>query len=169
MGAAATLIEAREEPTLSAFFFGTDGTGANTLLVTEGGARSEEDAIKPRHRKRWASQLYMDGPSLISFAVAAIPQLVQDVLDKAQLQFEDIDLFILHQATRKMLEQIQERLDVGDDKLPISMDMVGNTVSATIPILIDELRHENKLKTPGTNMLIGFGVGWSWAGCIWKS
>ena len=75
-GAAATLVEAADEPTLSAFQFGTDGTGADTLLVTKGGARPAEQAIKPRHRQRWESELYMDGPSLINFTVAAIPQLV---------------------------------------------------------------------------------------------
>ena len=58
--AAATLIEASEEQTLSGFRFGTDGSGADTLLATEGGARPAEDAHRPRHRKRWKSKLYMD-------------------------------------------------------------------------------------------------------------
>ncbi len=71
--AAATLIDASDEAGVRAFQFGTDGSGADTLLVADGGARATEDAIKPRHRKRWASRLYMDGPSLMNFTVVAVP------------------------------------------------------------------------------------------------
>ena len=71
--AAATLVEAADEPTLSAFQFGTDGTGADTLLVTKGAPARPKDAIRPRHRQRWESALYMDGPSLINFTVVAVP------------------------------------------------------------------------------------------------
>ncbi len=167
-GAAATLIEASDEQSLSGFRFGTDGSGADTLIVSEGGSRPPQDAIAPRHRQRWKSQLYMDGPALINFTVAAIPELVDEILQLTQLSKEDVDLFVLHQATRKMLEQLQERLELGDDKLPISLENCGNTVSSTIPILIDELRQESRIQTDTTSMLIGFGVGWSWAGCLWK-
>lgn len=167
-GAAATLIEPAASQTLSAFQFGTDGSGADTLLVTRGGARPPADAHKPRHRHRWPSALYMDGPSLINFTVAAIPQLVNDILCAAHLSMEEIDLFLLHQATRKMLVQLQERLELTDDRLPIVLREYGNTVSSTIPIVIHEMRRCGRLRTGANNMLVGFGVGWSWAGCIWQ-
>jgi 3-oxoacyl-[acyl-carrier-protein] synthase-3 len=167
-GAAATLIEARPERTLSAFQFGTDGSGADTLLVANRGARPKADAIKPRHRHRWPSDLYMDGPALINFTVAAVPQLVDDILRAAGMQQSDVDLFILHQATLKMLQQLQERLQLSEAQMPIVLRDVGNTVSSTIPIVIDHLRKSGRL-TPGQqSMLIGFGVGWSWAGCMWR-
>lgn len=168
-GAAATLIESHPEPTLSAFQFGTDGTGANTLLVNKGGARPKEDAIQPRHRHRWPSDLYMDGPSLINFTVAAVPELVNNILNAGGLTREDIDLYILHQATLKMLQQLQERLSLDPERMPVLLREVGNTVSSTIPIVIHELRKSGRL-TPGKqHLLIGFGVGWSWAGCVWRS
>jgi len=167
-GAAATLIEAGETPSLSAFQFGTDGSGADTLLVTRGGARSPVQAHKPRHRQRWKSDLYMDGASLISFTVAAVPQLVADILAAAQLSEHEIDLYLLHQATHKMLAQLQERLNLDDRRMPILLEDCGNTVSSTIPILIDDLRRAGRLRRGHRSMLIGFGVGWSWAGCIWK-
>ena len=84
-GAAATLIEASDTPSLENFQFGTDGSGGDTLLVAEGGARPPEDAVKPRHRHRWPSALYMDGPSLISFTVGAIPGLVENILESLSL------------------------------------------------------------------------------------
>ncbi|MCA9263785.1 MAG: ketoacyl-ACP synthase III [Planctomycetales bacterium] len=167
-GAAATLIEPSDEPTLSAFSFGTDGTGANTLLVNTGGARPFEDAHKPRSRQRWPSKLYMDGPSIINFTMASIPPLVEEVLSLSQLRRDDIQYYLFHQATRKVLEQLQERLEVKGDRLPIRLENYGNTVSATLPILIDEMRKENAIQPNRPNMLIGFGVGWSWAGCIWR-
>ena len=167
-GAAATLIEASDAPTLQAFRFGTDGSGADTLLATAGGARAEEDAHKPRHRKRWKSDLYMDGPSLMSFTVGQIPQLVEGILQDTNNQKSDIDLFLFHQATRKMLEQLQTRLGLTDEDLPIVMEHCGNTVSSTIPILIANLRDTKRLTRGSKNMLVGFGVGWSWAGCLWN-
>jgi 3-oxoacyl-[acyl-carrier-protein] synthase-3 len=167
-GAAATLLEAADTPSLTAFQYGTDGEGADTLLVTSGGMRAAKDAHKPRHRKRWPSALYMDGPSLISFTVAQVPKVVDDILRQSNLEMGAIDLFLLHQATRKMLEQLQIRLGLDDHRLPIVMEHCGNTVSSTIPILIDHVRHTGRLSRGMRNMLIGFGVGWSWAGCVWE-
>jgi 3-oxoacyl-[acyl-carrier-protein] synthase-3 len=167
-GAAATLVEAAESPTLSAFQFGTDGSGADTLIVNQGGARPSQGAIQPRHRHRWPSALYMDGPSLISFTVAAVPQLVDNILRAARLRRDQIDFYLFHQATAKMLEQLRESLELDERRLPIQLADYGNTVSSTIPILIDELRRKGTLKAGTRNMLIGFGVGWSWAGCVWN-
>ena len=167
-GAAATLIEASESPTLSAFQFGTDGAGADTLLVNKGGARPDDQAIRPRHRQRWKSDLYMDGASLFSFTVGAIPQLVENVLSAAKLKRDDIDLYLFHQATYKMLAKLQERLELDDRRLPITLKDCGNTVSSTIPILIHELRGAGRLNPEMRSMLVGFGVGWSWAGCVWS-
>jgi 3-oxoacyl-[acyl-carrier-protein] synthase III len=167
-GAAATLVEAADVQTLSAFQFGTDGTGADTLLVTKGGARPADQAIKPRHRQRWESDLYMDGPSLINFTVAAIPQLVANILAAAKITDKDVDLYLFHQATLKMLDQLRERMEVSKERLPIELEDCGNTVSSTIPILIDTLRRDGRLKRDMHNMLVGFGVGWSWAGCMWR-
>ncbi|MCA9204977.1 MAG: ketoacyl-ACP synthase III [Planctomycetales bacterium] len=167
-GAAATLIEAGDEPTLSGFQFGTDGSGADTLLVNSGGARPATCAHQPRHRQRWKSALYMDGPSLMSFTVAAIPVLVGQVLEAAACTERDVDLYLFHQATLKMLEQLRVRMDIAPERMPVRMENCGNTVSATIPILIQSLRREGELKPGMKNMLVGFGVGWSWAGCMWN-
>lgn len=167
-GAAATLIDAASEPTLSAFQFGTDGSGADTLLCVRGGARKAEQAVKPRHRHRWKSDLYMDGPSLISFTVGAVPQLVDDILRAAGARREDVDLFLLHQATRKMLDQLRERLALTPERMPVELERMGNTVSSTLPILIERLRRTGELRAGMRSLLIGFGVGWSWAGCHWK-
>jgi 3-oxoacyl-[acyl-carrier-protein] synthase-3 len=75
----------------------------------------------------------------------------------------------MHQATDKMLSQLQIALGVGPERLPIRLRDCGNTVSSTLPILIHDLRKSGELTAGMQTMLVGFGVGWSWAGCLWKS
>jgi 3-oxoacyl-[acyl-carrier-protein] synthase-3 len=167
-GAAATLVEAAERPTMDAFVFGTDGGGANTLFVGCGGARPAELAIAPSKRKRWPSPLFMDGPALMNFTVEAVPRLVDRVLTRAGLAAGDVDLFLMHQATLKMLEALRERLGLAKERMPIMLEDCGNTVSSTIPLVIDRLRREGRLRPGVQTMLVGFGVGLSWAGCLWN-
>lgn len=167
--AAATLVEVADQRSLFGFRYGTDGRGADTLLVADGGARCEPDRIRPRHRKRWNSRLYMDGPSLINFTVDAVPRLVAEILEAEKFADDDIHCYLMHQATRKMLEQLQQRMALDESRLPIELAHCGNTVSATLPILIHDLREGGKLPERSLNMLVGFGVGWSWAGCLWRA
>ncbi len=166
--AAATLVSAGEEQSLWGFQFGSDGSGGDMLLVGDGGGRAAEDAIKPRHRKRWNSRLYMDGPSLINFTVDAVPRLVDEILRENDLNDSDIGKYLFHQATWKMLDQLRSRMGVEPERLPVALSDVGNTVSCTIPILIEGLRKQGQLDTKSVNMLVGFGVGLSWAGCLWR-
>jgi 3-oxoacyl-[acyl-carrier-protein] synthase-3 len=166
-GAAATLIEPCREPSLAAFAFGTDGSGADTLMVTRGGCRPPEQAHKPRKRQRWPSPLYMDGPSLVEFTVENIPKLVEEVLRRGQVRREQIDYFLMHQATLLMLQRLRQQLGLDDRTLPMVMEQCGNTVSSTIPIVIDALRRDGRLRPGIRSMLAGFGVGLSMAGCLW--
>lgn len=166
-GAAATLIEAADRPSLGSFVFGTDGRGAHMLMVNSGGARRPEEALQPRKRHRWNSPLYMDGPSLVAITLETIPALVDRVLDDAKLKRDDVDLFLMHQATQLMLDNIRESIGLDPEKMPVVLEDYGNTVSSTVPIVMHDLRASGQLK-PGTrSMLVGFGVGYSWAGCIW--
>jgi len=166
--ATATLVHAVDEPTVFGYCYGTDGQGADTLLVTQGGHRAAEAAHRPRHRQRWKSSLYMDGPELITFSVDAVPRLIANVLKATQLTRDDIQYYLLHQATLKMMEYLYERLDLTEKQAPIVLRDCGNTVSSTIPIVIDHMRCSGKLRPGVRSMLVGFGVGWSWAGCVWR-
>jgi 3-oxoacyl-[acyl-carrier-protein] synthase-3 len=165
--AAATLIEASSTPSLGPFTFGTDGAEADTLMVNQGGARQFQHALKPRKRHRWASQLFMDGPSLVTATLERVPPMMDALLAKAGLAQADIDYFLMHQATLLMLDRLRAQLQVGEDRLPTVIEQFGNTVSSTIPIVIHDLRRRGLLR-PGTrSMLVGFGVGFSWSGAIW--
>jgi 3-oxoacyl-[acyl-carrier-protein] synthase-3 len=166
-GAAATLVEASDVPSLGGFVFGTDGSGGDMLLVAEGGARPAKDAIQPRKRRRWPSSLYMDGPELVKFSLDIAPPLIDGVLARAQWKQEQIDMYLIHQATLFMLDHLRERLSLDREHTPEALENYGNTVSSTIPILIRDLRESGRLRPGKQTLLMGFGVGLSWAGCVW--
>ncbi len=165
--AAATLIERGDTPSLRCFRYGTDGSGANTLIVNQGGARQTTDAIRPSKRPRWSSPLCMDGPALVDFTLEKVPQLVTQLLADGHLSREQIDYFLVHQATYKMLDELRRALQLPEERLPLVLAQYGNTVSSTLPIVIRDLRADGRLKPATQSMLIGFGVGLSWAGCLW--
>ena len=112
----------------------------------------------------------MDGPGLINFTVGKIPETVSAILKSANMPTEgQIKYYLFHQATLKMLEQLRKCLGIDDShQLPIRIENIGNTVSCTLPILIQQMRYSGDLKPAEKNLMIGFGVGWSWAGCVWQ-
>ncbi len=166
-GAAATLIDAADERSLGPFTFGTDGSGANMLMVSDHGVRKGEGALQPSKRKRWESSLYMDGPELVKFTLDAVPASIDYLVKEGKIDREEIDLYLMHQATAFMLDHLGERLELDEESMPRNMERVGNTVSATLPILINELRNNGKLKPGKRSVLAGYGVGLSWASCLW--
>jgi len=166
-GAAATLVEASEERSLGSFVFGTDGSGGDALMVVGSGARPEQDAIRPRKRRRWPSSLFMDGPALVKFTLDVVPPLIDRVLDDARWTREHVDFYLMHQATTFMLEHLRDRLGLDAERLPEALENYGNTVSSTLPILMYDLRRRGRLRPGKQNLLVGFGVGFSWAGCAW--
>jgi 3-oxoacyl-[acyl-carrier-protein] synthase-3 len=166
--AAATMIEAAEQPTLRSFVFGTDGGEANTLMVDRGGARAPEAALKPSGRRRWKSPLYMDGPGLLSYTAESVPPLFEEVLRRGGITKDDLDYVLIHQATRKMIDQLRERIDMDEARWPLALADYGNTVSSTLPILIRDLRRDGRLRPGMRSLLLGFGVGYSAAACLWR-
>ena len=72
----------------------------------------------------------------------------------------------MHQATFKLLDALRQQMKIDPERVPIALETVGNTVSLTIPLLLHDLRFGPA--TGGTrSLLAGFGVGFSWAGCLW--
>ena len=136
-------------------------------MVTEGGARPAELRMQPRKRKRWPSSLFMDGPELVKFTLDVVPPLVERVLAGAQWTRDDVDFYLLHQATTFMLDHLRERMELDEERVPEALEECGNTVSSTLPLLIRDLRVSGRLRPGRQTLLVGFGVGLSWAGCTW--
>lgn len=138
------------------FAFGTDGTGAENLIVKNGGARN------PSERP----ELYMNGPDIFTFTLTRVPQIISQVLERNAIMLEDIDLFIFHQANKYMLEHLQVKLNIPQDRHFIFMEDCGNTVSSTIPIALHEASKQGRIRKGMKVLLCGFGVGYSWGSTI---
>ena len=109
-----------------------------------------------------------DGRRIFSFAVRQIPATISEALGKAGLEAEDVDLFLLHQANRRILEGIAGRLDADLGRFPMNLDQVGNTSSASIPLLLDGLNRQGRLHRGMILVLSGFGAGLTCGAGIWK-
>lgn len=124
--------------------FSTRGSGASALWCHEDG-------------------LFMNGRAIFNFALLSVPAQVKELLEKAGLEPEDIDLFLFHQGSRFMVEQIIRRLGIPEEKAPIDLREKGNTVSSSIPLLLEDFYQRTDIERI---LLSGFGVGLSWASCI---
>ncbi len=103
---------------------------------------------------------------IFHFTLQVVPACVRELLQKAGKQMEDIDLFVLHQANRYMLEHLRKKLEIPEQKFYVSLASCGNTVSSTIPIALKNALAEQRLRLGQQVMLVGFGVGLSWAATL---
>lgn len=172
-GAAASVIAGgAQEQALGPFVMGTDGSGANNLIVPAGGMRTARSAATARETKdasgNWRSQddLFMDGAQIVQFTLGAVPRTMQELLTAAGKTLDDIDHVIFHQANKFMLDALRRKIRIPEDKFVIEIDTVGNTVSSTIPIAIAIARASGRIRPGDTALLLGFGVGYSWAGTL---
>jgi 3-oxoacyl-[acyl-carrier-protein] synthase-3 len=172
--AAATLVESvgGDQFSIGPFVYGTDGSGASNLIVPTGGlrcGRSAETAVETEDEGgnvRSRDNLFMDGGEIFNFTIRAIPKCVQELLSRAHTVLEEIDLFVFHQANQYMLNHLRKRMKIPEERFYIAMSHCGNTVSSTIPIALKHALEDGKLKPGHRVMVVGFGVGYSWAAAL---
>ncbi len=171
-GASATLISGTSPvERMAAVTYGTDGRGAGSLIVPNGGLRPGEGiapAANPELRGLTSNgfDLFMDGPAIFSFTLDVVPETVETILVKAGLVLDDVDLYVFHQANAFLLEHLRKKLGIAQEKFFVSLATTGNTVSSTIPIALAEAEKSGILRPGMTVMLLGFGVGLSWGGVV---
>ena len=144
----------------------SDGSKGEALCCRSRYDRSElspEDLPKP-DEKEYLMQ--MDGREVFMFAVKSVPQAVKEVLEKNNVAQEEISFYILHQANKRIVEAIAKRLGEPLEKFPMNLEEYGNTSSASIPILLDELNRAGKLQKGQKIILAGFGAGLTWGASI---
>jgi 3-oxoacyl-[acyl-carrier-protein] synthase-3 len=167
-GATATLISTEGFADILDFELGTDGQGGENLIVKNGATlhpdRDGKDTVDGAGNVYNPNNLYMDGPAIFKFTTVAVPKLVENTLLKNNLTLNDIDYTIFHQANNLILETLRKKVGIPVEKYYIDVRDVGNTVSSTIPIAIKQSINSGKLT--GNILLVGFGVGYSWGGCI---
>ena len=160
--AAATLIRAEPDArdgiqSIGPFSFGTDGSGAGSLIARTGGFRN------PQPVGREGPFLEMDGPGVFAFGLKRVPEAITDLLQKCEISLSCVDLFIFHQASMFMLETLRERLQIAQERFFVNIALHGNTVSSTIPIALFDAHAQGLARPMRTLFLVGFGVGLSWA------
>lgn len=168
--ATATIVSTSGFAEIGEFCLGTDGRGAEKLIVRTGALaypEKAEDLFFDENGNPISSDfLYMDGGEIFNFTLKRVPLMVKETLEKNKIERDEIDLFIFHQANKFMLNHLRKKLKIDPNKFFINMDNIGNTVSSTIPIALCDAIKADILH--GNVLLAGFGVGLSWGGCVIK-
>jgi 3-oxoacyl-[acyl-carrier-protein] synthase III len=168
-GAVATLLESTSEKGgFVGFSLGTEGAGYRHLIIEASGARKPRTAETRKEvtddsgSVHTLEHLRMDGPAVFHFSVYKVPEVIRDALNRFNMTMADLDLVILHQANRTMIDLIYKALDVPVEKRFYFIEAVGNTSGASTPMALAEAWRQARLK-PGTRTLLAaFGVGLSW-------
>ena len=107
--------------------------------------------------------LFMSGRMIFNFSIIEVPLQIRRLLDAAGSTYSDIDLYLFHQGSKYIVDQLRKRMKLPKDKVPINLAKYGNTVSSSIPLLLEKYMH---LENLNTIIMSGFGVGLSWASCL---
>lgn len=165
----ATALEYDENAYKLAFHHGTRGKDFNAIYAKHSGCRFpvNEDALKfvehGQHQERRGIDVEMDGMSVFGFGLSTAPQSIKTLADNSGFSFEDIDLFILHQANNYMNEKIRKKLKLSPEKVPLSLKDYGNTSCTSIPVTIVTQCRDKYETMKLETVACGFGVGLAWA------
>lgn len=167
--ATATVISTEGFARIGEFSLGTDGSGANNLIVKTGGMKHQcpinDVAIDENGTIHSSDNLYMNGSEIFSFTQDNVPPLIDDTLLKNDLSKTDVDLYVFHQANKHMLNFLRKKMKIEEEKFFYCLSESGNTVSSTIPIALKEALADKHIKEGYKVVIAGFGVGYSWGGC----
>lgn len=144
------------------------GDAATVTYITENGTYLPKDFIFGTNGKDYKEllcedKLYMNGRAVFNFTATTIPKHIQLLLEKNCLEDNDIDRYILHQGSKYIVDTIRKRLKIDEGKVPFDMYEYGNTVSSSIPIILEkEIQNSDNKRL----VISGFGVGLSWGSAI---
>lgn len=170
-GATASLISIDGFAEIGNFALGTDGRGAENLIVKRGGCRFPRQTGEVRFDENGnplsEDYLYMNGSEIFTFTQRNVPKVISEVLQKNGLSLDKVDLFVFHQANSYMLEFLRKKLKIQEEKYVVCMSETGNTVSNSIPLALIKSKEDSRFE--GNVCICGFGVGYSWGACVLKA
>lgn len=165
-GAGAAVIK-KDETAVFDTVMHANGSKGNALTCENGYALRkrlfDEKNNENEKEDRDLTYVDMDGHEVFRFAVKQVPMCINELMKKRNITEKDVDLFVLHQANKRIIESVAKRIGTTMDKVPMNIMKYGNTSSACIPILLDELVKENKIKSGDRVVMSGFGAGLTWA------
>ena len=161
-GAGAAVVRAEEgDGSRFHMLMGSDGQRGPVLACTSRTVGNFRTGTKPQ-----LGYMTMDGQEVFKFAVKKVPEIIEQVTEEAGVSLEDVRWFILHQANYRISESIAKRLKVSMDRIPMNIESYGNTSAATVPVLLDEMNRQGKLKKGDLLVLAGFGGGLTWGATL---
>ena len=148
--------------------FGVDGAGSDLIRIPLGGAVNPVHYVEDLQNKYNTDDLFfqMDGKKVYEFTISIVPDAAMKLLQLANLSNNDIDWVVLHQANIRIIDTVSKYLQIPKEKFLVNIERVGNTSSASIPIVVDEAFRAGKIKDGDKVMMFGFGGGLSWGGFI---
>ena len=168
--ATATFLTETDARNIGEFVLGTDGNGANNLIIKNGGLRFPQGNAE---EKSYGSgniytdnDLFMDGPEIFNFTIERVPALIKKTLKKNALEQNDIKMFILHQANSYILSFLRKITRIPEKHFYLNMLNTGNTVSSTIPVALEDLLNSNIIQSGDKVLVAGFGVGYSYGATV---
>lgn len=170
--ATATLIDAIDtnKEGISGLVLGTDGRGAEDLMIPVGGTRYPYretpivETVDKYNNKRTNYHLYMNGSAISEFVLNVVPPMLDTIFAKVNITKQDVDYFVFHQANKFILQYLQQKCCLQDAPYWNDVEEYGNTVSSSIPIALYDLVAQNNVNSLERVCIAGFGVGLSWAG-----
>jgi 3-oxoacyl-[acyl-carrier-protein] synthase-3 len=141
----------------------TDGSYVKTLYVPAGGS------LKPANRETVQTNQHtitMNGKEVFKVAVRSMEEISQQALQEAGVGIDQIALVIPHQANRRIIVALSERLGVPMERVMVNLDKYGNTSAASIPVALDEARRQGRIKKGDIVLLNAFGAGFAWGAAV---
>jgi 3-oxoacyl-[acyl-carrier-protein] synthase III len=157
-GAVVLSAAARDEPCILDFTHEIDGTGGAALCMPAGGSRRPASHETIDERLHYVKQ---DGQTVFKFAVKKNQEIALRLLEQNGLTGADLDLYVSHQANRRIIEATAERLGLGPDKVVINLEKYGNTTAGTIPLALADARADGRLKRGNLVLLASVGAGFT--------
>jgi len=169
----ATALEYDPNASSMAFNLQTDGSGYKAIIIPDGGIRNlasaqssfkEEEISEGIIRNRY--HIALDGMAVFNFSITEVAPNIKKLLKFIDVEVDDIDYFVMHQANRIMNETIRKQLKAAPEKYPYSITEYGNTSSASIPLTIVTEISEEIASRKQRLLMSGFGVGLSWGSVV---
>ena len=168
--ASATLVGTDGIAEIGNFSLGTDGSGAENLIIKSGGMRCpkrQDDLHFDENNNPLSSDyLYMNGSEIFTFTLDNVPPLIADTLSRNEVEKDKVDLYVFHQANKYMLDFLRKKIKIVPERFYYCLSEYGNTVSNTIPIALFNAMQEGLIIQGMKVLIAGFGVGYSWGGCM---
>ena len=169
-GAGAICIEGEEtdkETGILASVFHADGSYAGVLKAGIP-ARKSGPVMNAEVLAKREFLPYMDGRTVFKQAVTLLPKVAGELLKKAGMEPDELDMVVPHQANLRINEAFRDRMNIPEEKVYNNIQQYGNTTGATIPIALDELMEKEMLTSGDNVMFIGLGAGLTWGGVIYR-